>query len=258
VASDQATAVSCEAGGYVFVLGSDFASQGVAALPGMTIQRAELAAPADLEEGFSQVRRHLERLGRPLAALCGLELRMPEVLSGQDFLDFNRTRYLAKLQSWGLLRQDGSPLARTNVAPRFRGPPTISVSAFSFTAESAAPGPAFVLSGLAELPEDRRYPRAIIRRGESDAAALMEKTAWIVGALQARMRALGLVWDDAAAVRLYSTHAIAFALQREVLAGAGIAPANGVTWLDAAPPVPELALEIDVRCCSQEYRLAAA
>src|SRR5829696_2575590 len=103
-------------GGYAYDPGLRFACNGVAALPGMTIERGVLTQPQPFEQGFATVQRHLDEVGRPLDALCGVELRLPATLPLEDFVTFN-DRYLAQLEGWGLLRDGTSPLTRTNVSP---------------------------------------------------------------------------------------------------------------------------------------------
>jgi hypothetical protein len=49
------------------------------------------------------------------------------------------------------------------------------------------------------------------------------------------------------AVTLYSAHDLAHAVSHQVLAARGHAPSNGLAWFDAAPPVVDLELELDVR-----------
>ena len=61
--------------GYEFIPGPPFASNGVIASPGTTIERGVFAEPILLAEGFEEVRRHLERAGRPwrpcVGSICG-------------------------------------------------------------------------------------------------------------------------------------------------------------------------------------------
>lgn len=153
-------------GGYAFTP-SDlrFASGGVVALPGMAIDHATFTDVVPLQEGFELVRQHLDRVGRPLTALCGFELRIPAALPWGQFGSFNE-RYFDRLRSWNLLRDDGSsPLAR------------------------------------------------------------------------------------------YSGHDIAHAVKRRLLAAVGVTPTHGLVWHDAAPPVLDVELEIDVRRSHRELIL---
>lgn len=244
-------------GGYAYLPGLNFASNGVIALPGFTIVRAVLPQPVALADGFAAIERHLARVRRPLAALCGIELRSPQSLPAQGFRDFNSV-YNAQIEAWGLRRDERVPLARTNVAPAANPPATPSVLAFSYTVPRDDAPPAFVISGAAELPDGTTYPDDIVRRDETSDDALAEKARVVAGMVAARLEALGTRWDDAATVHVYSTHAIVPQLARDALAGLGIVPAHGLIWHDTAPPVADLALEIDARRYDRELLLADA
>jgi hypothetical protein len=236
-----------DGGGYAYLPGLRFASNGVVALPGMAIERAVLPAPRTLPQGYEVLRRHLDRVGRPLRALCGIELRLPSALPVQAFRDFNE-RYLAQLDAWGLVHDDTSPLARTNVAPFAHAPTEPALVAFSYTRVCETQnGSGMVISGVAELPTGAHYPDEVIRGGETSHDALLEKARYVVHDVKARIAALGTTWDPSASVHLYSTHPVTFEIGRDVLAEAGVVPTHGVTWHDAAPPVVDLELEVDVR-----------
>lgn len=238
--------VENERGGYAYDPGLRFASNGVVALPGLTIERATLTAPLPFADGFAAIERHLDAIGRPLDALCGVELRLPATLPLDGFVAFN-DRYLAQLDGWSLLRDGTSPLTRTNVSPHVGAPEEPSVIAFSYTTPGELAAPAFVISGIAEMPLAANYPEGIVRRGETSEDALIEKARCVVEVVNGHIRTLGTTWDDGASVHLYSAYPIAFALSRQALAEIGVAPAHGIVWHDAAPPVTDLELEVDVR-----------
>ena len=61
-----------------------------------------------------------------------------------------------------------------------------------------------------------------------------------------RIQELGAVWDDSSSVHLYSQRPMTTML-RDVLAERGLRPTHGILWHDAAAPVFELELEVDVR-----------
>jgi hypothetical protein len=243
--------VECAEGGYAFLPGPPFASHGVVASQGMTIQRGVFAEPVLLPDGYEAVRAHLEGVGRPLPALCGFDLQLPAARTVEDFLAFNG-EYLAQLDAWALLRDGSSPLARTNVAPVYGAPSRPAVRAFSYTVDSPAAVETFVVSGVPELPDDATGPQDVIRLGETSADALLEKLRFVVAAVAARVEALGAQWNDTVAVHLYAAHDLAFPLVREVLFERGIVPVHGITWHDAAPPVDLLELEVDVRRYGRE------
>lgn len=242
-----------EAGGYAYLPGLRFASNGVRALPGMAIEHAVLSEPRPLAEGFEVIREHLEGASRPLSALCGVELRLPETLTLDAFVAFNDT-YLAQIRDWDLTREGISPLTRTNVSPSAGAPHEPTVVAFSSTVPAAPRLPSFVISGIAELPIGAEFPGGVVRYGAASREALLEKARCVVDVVDAHIRSLDATWD-AATVHLYSAHDLAFTVRREVLAPKGIAPAQGIIWHDTAPPVEGLELEIDVRRYHREILL---
>ncbi|TMR05694.1 hypothetical protein ETD83_05495 [Actinomadura soli] len=234
-----------EAGQYAYLPGLRFASSGVKALPGMAIEQAVLSEPLPLTEGFEIIRRHLDDVCRPLAALCGVELRLPKTLSLDRFVAFNDT-YLAKLDDWELVRDGLSPLTRTNVSPSAGAPREPMVGAFSYTVSAMSPFVSYVISGIAELPISAQFPSGVVRLGETGPDALLEKARCVVDVVDTHIRSLDVDWAGAA-IHLYSAHDVAYAVQREVLAAQGITPSQGLMWHDTAPPVEGLELEIDVR-----------
>jgi hypothetical protein len=245
--------------GFVSLRGSQFASAGVKALPGMTIDRAVLPGGLSMGAGFAAAERYLRELRLPVAALCGFELRMPKQLTFDRFTAFNDDVYLSQLSAWSLLIDGGrSPLTRTNVAPTVSDLKEASVLAFSYL-RAAGPGEAsgvgFVLSGAPELPDDRPYPDGIVLRGETSESALIEKVHATVRVLAKRIEALNIRWDRAAQVHLYSQRQLAATLQSDIVARLGGGPLDGIIWHDVAPPVPDLELEIDFRLYGREIHL---
>jgi hypothetical protein len=237
-------------GGYCYLPGLVFASQAVLASPGMVIERACFPACLPLAEGFEAVRAALERFDRPLAALCGFDLRLPAARRLEDFVAFNGG-YLAQLRSWGLLEGDDSPLARTNVAPIRGGVSEPGVLGFSYTVVQDSPARTFVVSGVPEVPDDASGPDDVVRLGESSPGALREKLEFVTKMLKRRFAALDTEWSDDASIHLYTAHDAGSALL-EILGLQGIHPVFGVTWHEAAPPVDLLELEIDVRRYARE------
>lgn len=242
-------------GGYAFIPGLPFASQGVRALQGTAIEHVTLLEPITLPEGLDAIRRFLEERKRPIQAACGLELRMPDVLSLEDFVSLN-IEYLSHLDSFGLLRDAASPLARTNVVPAVAAPTNVVIVAFSYTMPVEREEATFVVSGVAEVPEGATDPKEVIRAGDTSVDALVEKANFIVDEISARIGVLGTTWDSAAIVNLYSAHDLVFLLKRELLSKRNIVPSGGLTWHDTKPPVFGLELEVDVRRYSHEAMMA--
>lgn len=234
-------------GGYCYLESTlSFASAGVASLPGFAIEQVVLRRPVPLAEGFARVARHLQEVGRPLDALCGLELRIPQVMAWDDFAALNAA-YVEQLDSWGLVIDGVPPLTRTNVSP---GPavaaePCIYAASYSVLAERDVAG--LVISGIPEITPGASYPAGVLRAGETSRDALADKADCTVDAVATYIRALGQEWAGDAQIHLYSEHEEIPALVRTALGRRGIVPVHGVVVHHVAPPVPDLELEIDVR-----------
>ena len=245
--------------GFVSLRGSQFASAGVKALPGMTIDRAVLPAGLSMGAGFAAAERHLRELRLSVSALCGFELRMPKQLAFDRFTAFNEDVYCLQLSAWSLLIDGGrSPLTRTNVAPTVSDLKEASVHAFSYLRAAAlgeVSGVGFVLSGAPELPDDRPYPDGIVLRGETSESALIEKVHATVRVLAKRIEALNIHWDRAAQVHLYSQRSWPRNAPGRHRCPIGRRAIGRNIWHDVAPPVPELELEIDFRLYGREIHI---
>src|SRR5678816_3052948 len=79
-----------ERGGYRFLPGVPFLSFGVVAADGFEIVRTTFRQPRPFADGMEDIARLLDRSGRPLDALCGLELRSARPLLRSEFDEFNR------------------------------------------------------------------------------------------------------------------------------------------------------------------------
>jgi len=234
-------------GEYVYSRGSRFAAHGVASRAGFGIERGRFGGYLPWKQGFAEIERHLASLDRPLAALCGIELRMPKPLAFEEFRVLN-DRYLEQLDGWSLLIDGESPFCRTNVAPTASALEETCVAAFSYAVPCAEDRPVtFVLSGAAELPLDAPFPDGVVRRGETGADAMVEKAATVADLIGQHLASLNLTWDASADVHLYAAHDVVFATMRDVLGSRGVTPNMGLVWHDAAPPTHEIALEMDVR-----------
>src|SRR5262249_59389402 len=102
--------------------------------------------------------------GRPLQAMCGMELRSPKPFSFSGFNQFN-AGYIDVLKKWNLHLDGMNPVARTNVAPEVNPPGEPSLYGFSYTVPSKATRKTFVVAGAGELPEGSLEPNDVVRRG---------------------------------------------------------------------------------------------
>lgn len=224
-------------GGFRFLPTDAPFSAGVAAEPGYQIVRARTPRYTSLAEGFRIVEKTLEAEGRPLAAVCAMELRIPKPLSREGFDGFN-VGYLAQLQRWGLAVNGRQPAARTNVAPETEPPEQPSLHAFCYTVEGVGRRDTFVISGAPEPP------------GTQGGLAAFWLS--IAKTLEERMSALGVNWADATETQFYGTRAA-----HELFALQGLAHFNelvrpGLRWFFARPPVDSFNMEIDVRGLARE------
>jgi hypothetical protein len=237
-------------GGYRYLPAVFQYSSGVAAEPGFAIERARLARPLPLRDGFAAVEAHLRALGRPLTAFCACELRSPEPFSEAGFTAFNR-EYVKTLARWGIYRDEANPVARTNVCPAFGAPPEPSLYAFSYTVPASGRRGSFIVAGSGELRAGSgRFDERVVRFGDASPEAMREKIRYVAEEMDRRLRALGFAWPDVSATQAYSVQDLGPFIADEI-ARRGIAPA-GLTWHFARPPVVGLEYEMDVRGAARE------
>jgi hypothetical protein len=241
------------AGGYRYIESVFQFSGGVAAQPGFAIERALLPQPLALAEGFAAIESHLSAIGRPTTALCACELRSPEPVTEEGFVEFN-TAYVETLERFGLFRDGINPVARTNVCPRTEKPEVPSIYAFCYTVPSETTRASFVISGGAEAAEGAGdYYDSIVRLGDTSLQGLQDKVRFVRDEQALRLNALGMQWHDAIDVRLYTLHDVGPLLQAELLhQGVGL---HGVRWYDASPPVQHCEYEMDARTVLRDIRL---
>jgi len=238
-------------GGYRYIKAVFQYSSGVAAEPGFEIERARLARPLPLSEGFAAVEAHLAALKRPTTAFCACELRSPRPFSEDGFTAFNR-EYVRTLARWGLYRDEANPVARTNVCPEFGAPGEPSLYAFSYTVPAAPDARrSFVIAGGGELRGGPgAYAERVVRFGDASPAGMREKIRYVTDEMARRLEALGFSWADALATQAYSVQDIGPFMADEIVRR-GAAPA-GLTWHFARPPVTGLEYEMDVRGAARE------
>jgi hypothetical protein len=234
------------AGNYHFLVGIDPYSCGVIADPGYEVTRLRLAAPLPWRAGFARVAAHLATVGRPLVALCGVELRSPAPTTMAGFIAFNRP-YCDLLHAWGLSVGTHNPVARTNVAPVCDPPDEVVLHAFSYTTPAAAGGPTFIVAGAGELREGLLEEERIICRGQDSPAARLAKAAYVMQVMTDRLHGLGADWNSVTAVNVYAA-----CLDPQVATGvvaSSIGPARrvGTCWHWTRPPVLGIDFEMDLR-----------
>lgn len=228
---------------YLPVPGGPF-SGGVAAEPGFALHRARFATPLPMLQGFRVLEAHLTRLGRPMTALAGCELRSPAPMSRADFNAFNG-EYLKTLHGWGVRDGDLNTAARSNIAPVLEIPGATTLFAFTYTVPEAGAAGDFLISGKPELDGSPQAGRRIIAEGDASPAGMAAKTRFVVDFLRAQVAALGCDWAGVTGTQLYTPHPD-WPLIGPILAEAGLT-VPGLAWFPAWPPVAGLDFEADVR-----------
>jgi hypothetical protein len=226
-------------GGYRFIPAVFQYSAGVAALPGLEIQRITFRTLLPLSEGFRRIEKIITDAGRPLTALCACELRSPAPLTEQGFRAFNEI-YVVTLGKWGIYNGNINPVARSNVCPEISPPTEPSFHAFSFTTKVEGARPTFVNSGSAERIESK-----IIRPSDTSPDGLREKAHFVLGEMERRMAALGFNWSDTTAAQVYTVHDLYPFMGDEIVRRG--AAGSGLTWHFCRPPVVGLDYEMDCR-----------
>ncbi|MCW5977453.1 MAG: hypothetical protein KIT09_05220 [Bryobacteraceae bacterium] len=235
---------------------SPYSAGGVAS-PGFEIEHARLQRPLPLDAGFDLVSDHLQGIGRPRQALCGMELRSPRPFTFEGFGRFN-AGYVETLKRWDVFVDGVNPVARTNVAPEVAPPAEPSLYGFSYTVPSGQAAkrrpPSFIVAGAGELPEGSLDARDVVRRGETSADAIEAKARFVLDLMEGRLRELGASWADVTVAELYTVHDVHPFLQRMLLPRMGGAP-HGLTWHFARPPIVSIEFEMDLRGCRRELVL---
>jgi hypothetical protein len=246
----MAKVVVFEPGGYRYISAFFQYSGGVAAQPGFAIERARLARPLPLAEGFRRVEEHFKAIGRPTTSFAACELRSPAPFTEQGFIDFNR-QYVQTLERWGVYKDEVNPVARTNVCPEYDKPAAPSLYAFSYTVPARSSRGSFIIAGGGDATEGRNPLKDyIVRYGETSLDAMRDKVRYVVSEMERRLKALGFGWQEAISTQAYTVRDIG-ALVGEEIVKKGAAP-GGLSWHFCRPPVVGLEYEMDVRGAAQE------
>jgi hypothetical protein len=246
----MAKVVAFEPGGYRYISAFFQYSGGVAAQPGFEMERARLARPLPLAEGFRRVEEHFRAIGRPTTSFAACELRSPAPFTEQGFIDFNR-QYVQTLERWGVYKDEVNPVARTNVCPEHDKPAAPSLYAFSYTVPARSPRGSFIIAGGGDATEGRNPLKDyIVRYGETSLDAMRDKVRYVVSEMARRLASLGFAWRDAISTQAYTVQDIGPLVGEEIVAK-GAAP-GGLSWHFCRPPVVGLEYEMDVRGAARE------
>jgi len=240
-------------GGLRFAPGGQVFAAGAVAAEGHGLVHAVLDPWLPLDQGYAFVEAHLRALGRPMQALCGMELRLPRQLSRNEFDVFNQP-YVQRLLEWGLFVEGRNPVSRTNVAPAMDPPEQPMLHGFTFAMPGLGSRRDFVMAGMTETGPGGQ----IIAAGDTSAAGMREKIRFVIGAVSRRLAGLGRTYADASHVEFYA------ALPADALVADLLIPAIdaagrfGLRWHLGRPPVVGLEVELEARRVARETVLATA
>jgi hypothetical protein len=238
--------VSWPGSGFRLLPGSPVFAGGAVAEPGFGLVHVLLSRWLPLEQGYALVEQYLAGRGRPMQALCGMQLRLPRQLDPDGFNAFNAP-YVARLAQWGVVRDRVNPVSRTNVAPAAAAPDEPALHAFTYSVPYEGPMRTFTMSGMTE----RGPGGAIAAAGDTSPAGMQRKLDFVAGAVTDRIAELGFGWADATHVELYSGVDIPGALAALALRAEKAAP-RGVRWHHGRPPVSGLEVELEARAVLRE------
>lgn len=241
----MANVIEFKPGGYRFIKAVFQYSGGVAAMPGHRIVRVRFSRPIPLADGFRRIEEYLKETARPLTAFCACELRSPAPFTESGFRAFNEL-YSKFLECWSIYDGQTNPVARSNVCPAFKPPAEPSFHAFAYTERTDATEPSFIVAGGAEAPEGKNnYRDHVVRLGDTTLGGLREKVRYVLGAMEARLTALGFQWKDTTAAQVYTVHNFHTILASEIVARG--ATHGDLVWHYCRPPVVDLEYEMDCR-----------
>ena len=239
--------ISNPRGNFQFTRGSAFYSSAVLADPGFQIVRAIFEKPVPLNPGFDALQRELQSCGRPMQALCGMELRAEDPYANRPlFMDFN-SKYVERLRSLDLLVDGLVPITRANLAVHDDSVTEQCVYAFLYTVPSNTNRLTFATSAIADLKRHADGTVENIAPDDVSPAGLREKVSFVIHAVDENLREIGASWNLATQIRIYTVHPIGTLIPEVILPLIGSGAQHGVTWHYVYPPVVGLELEIDVR-----------
>lgn len=239
------------AGGLRFAPGGQVFATGAVAAEGHGLVHAMLDPWLPLDEGYALVESHLRGLGRPMQALCGMELRLPRQLTREEFDGFNQP-YVQRLVEWGLFAEGRNPVSRTNVAPAMDAPEQPMLHAFTYSLPGLDGSRDFVMAGTTETGPGGR----IIAAGDTSPAGLREKVRHVIDAVARRLDGLGRSYGDASHVDFYTALPADGLVTDLLIPAIDAAGRRGLRWHVGRPPVVGLEVELEAKRVSREILIA--
>ncbi len=238
-------------GGYHVLPSGTVFSGGAIPMEGHEIVHALMKPWIPLKDAWAFIESYLKSIGRPVQALCGMELRIPAQLTFDGFKAFNAP-YVEQLQKWQLLLGRYSAVCRTNVAPVWDVPKEPSVHAFSYCIPSKHKGTTFCLSGAADI-DARGKP---VAEGDVSAAGMKKRLEHCVEVITGRLAEMELDWSAVTHTDLCVVQDIPGLWESVIAPGLQPAVRHGVRVHLARPPIVGSEVELECRGVRQELTLA--
>lgn len=239
------------AGNYKILPGGVAYCAGIVPYEGFEVVRVQLQTWLPLDQAYPFIEDFLSRVGRPVQAFCGIEMRVPAQLTSEDWTNFN-TPYLAQLRRWGLMYGDLSGVCRSNIALADHPPQTASLCAFSYTAPTTSKEGGFCLSGTADIAPDG----SVIAEGDTSPTAMHQRARYTIDVISASLSRLSLSWRDANQIAIFHVHEIPNLWGSTLLGGLGETLSRGVVVYRARPPILGGEVELEARGARRELILA--
>ncbi|MFM0047112.1 2-amino-5-chloromuconate deaminase CnbZ [Paraburkholderia sediminicola] len=238
-------------GNYKILPGGAAYCSGIIPDEGFEVVRVQLQSWLPLEEAYRFIEAHLERIGRPAQAFCGIEMRVPAPLTFNDWSTFNLP-YFEQLRKWELMFGDYSGVCRSNIALALYPPAKTSVCTFSYTVPAVSKGQTFLLSGQADIGANGKP----IADGDTSPAAMRQRTRYTIDTVGDTLNKLGFAWKDATQIALFHVHDIPDLWEPALLGAVGTPIRGGVLVYRARPPIAGGEVELEARAIRQELVVA--
>ncbi len=226
---------------------------GVLPNEGFEVVRVLLRPWLPIEQGYAFAEAYVKSVGRPVQALCGMELRIPEVLTFEQWSSFNGP-YREQLRKWGLMFGDYSGVCRSNIALELLPPVSASICAFSYTAPASGTGLSFLLTGQADID-----PRGkIIAEGDIGPEGMQKRARYAIDAVGETLAKLKVAWKDATQIAVFHVHDIPGLWGPTMLGALGETARHGVLVYRGRPPFAGLEVEIEARAVNRELVIATS
>lgn len=258
------------AGGYAFLPGIPAFSEGSIALSEHSIVHARFRRPIPLPAAYQAIEATLQSYDRPIAALCGVELRIPHQMEVGVFRKLNKS-YIEQLRDhWDLFVDGNNPVPRCNLALTIDPVSEPTMHAFSFTIPKGCTDAQFVTAGINDAalifgPDVFRQVASgdqLVRVEDAPAdddvslPTVERRLRFILDAATRRLAALGVGWPDVTQTELYLARPLGTLLESVMLPAIGPAGQRGIRWYPGLAPFIGPIAELDVRGFVEEITVS--